>query len=171
MNNIQNTNKILLKLIKNILKNFIMIFFSMLILFFGFNYLFQKEELLSVEKKKVESADQIITTTKYYYVLKFVADTNYYSVEFIKGKNIFDFQKKNNNPNLLENAIIQKNNTTSTTSTYPSNNMFLPFTNFNKGDTVIIEYSIKKYPLFLESTKNFKIKGYNAKIYAKTNFQ
>jgi hypothetical protein len=141
----------------------------MLIFFFGFNYLFQKEELISIEKKKIESADQIITTTKYYYVLKFAADTNYYSVEFIKGKSIFDFGKKNNNSNLLENAIITKNSTPSTTSSI--NGVFSPFLTFNRGDTVIIEYSIKKYPFYLESTKNFKIRGYNAKIYTKTNIQ
>lgn len=168
MINIQNTNKIFSRLFRKIVRNFIMIFFSMLIFFFGFNYLFQKEELINVEKRKIQSADQIITSTRYYYVLKFVSDTNYYSVEFTRTKSFLDFGKRNNT-NLLDNNINSRTN--STTSTQNLNNSPLTFFNFNSGDTVIVEYSIKKYPLYLESTKNYKIKGYNAKIYSKYNFQ
>ena len=145
------------KILRNILKNFVVIFVSVLFFFFGFNYLFQKEELISLKKREIESVDQIIANTKYYYILKFKNDTIFYSVEFSKNRyNAFDINKQKNN------SINSTNSTVS--SNYPVG------MNFNKGDSVIIEYTIKKYPLFLDSTKNFKIKGFNARIYLNSNF-
>jgi hypothetical protein len=171
-------NNFLLSIVKNITKNFLMIFFSILILFFGFNFIFQREESKTIKKKQIESADQIMTNTKHYYIIKFTDDSLYYSVEFTKNKNFLGLSNNINKvqTNSFPLSVSQKkenlNSTTTaasvviTNATAINNNIVNSNFTFVRGDSVIVEYSIKKYPLLLESTQNFKIKGYNAKLYS-----